>query len=187
MSVAEWVKLIMSVVTGLAALTGAVVAVLGLSTWRRQLRGGAEYELARRVLRAVLALRNEIRNLRCLYAPIGFSGSADAIPRQLESLNRAAIELDAELVEAEVMWNSLLSGPKQSLKNCVDDLWVKTRSHRQVSERLRAQHASDSLRDKLGEIEAFLAPGEPDNDVLGRDVQAAVDAFAAGLRPFLRR
>lgn len=40
------------------------VAWVGLSTWRKQLTGTSEYELAREVLKAVYLLRDKIDNLR---------------------------------------------------------------------------------------------------------------------------
>jgi hypothetical protein len=39
-------------------------ALKGLSTWRRQLRGNAEYDLARRVLRITYRVRDEIEAAR---------------------------------------------------------------------------------------------------------------------------
>jgi hypothetical protein len=52
------------VATAGAAIVAAVVAVLGLRAWRRQLRGQTQYELARRLLRAVYRVRDEIQGVR---------------------------------------------------------------------------------------------------------------------------
>ena len=44
-------NVIRSVVAIVVPLAALCVAIAGLSTWRRQLRGNTEYELARRLLR----------------------------------------------------------------------------------------------------------------------------------------
>ena len=50
--------------TALAAVGAVVIGGLGLSTWRRQLKGHAEYELARRVLRALYTARDNLFHVR---------------------------------------------------------------------------------------------------------------------------
>ncbi len=47
-----------------AAITGAVVAVKGLGTWQRQLKGQSEYELSRRILVALFKYRDAITGVR---------------------------------------------------------------------------------------------------------------------------
>lgn len=67
MSLQEWqgrISLIKDIVTILVALVGGGVAIYGLISWKRQLKGKTEYELARRVLRAVYRLRDAIRGIR---------------------------------------------------------------------------------------------------------------------------
>ncbi|OQY20711.1 MAG: hypothetical protein B6I35_10155, partial [Anaerolineaceae bacterium 4572_32.2] len=60
----EYITLAKDVVTILAALVAATVAIMGLRTWRKQLRGKTEYELARRLLRSVYRVRDAIRIVR---------------------------------------------------------------------------------------------------------------------------
>ena len=54
----SWVELFKGLAPGIAALAAAGVAVAGLNTWRKQLRAKEEYDLARRVLRAALRVRD---------------------------------------------------------------------------------------------------------------------------------
>jgi len=46
----ELVVLVKNLILSGAAITGAVVAIKGLSTWQRQLEGQSEYDLSRRIL-----------------------------------------------------------------------------------------------------------------------------------------
>lgn len=47
-----------------ATCTGAIVAVLGLSTWKRQLRGTRDLELGRRILAGVHRFRDALQAVR---------------------------------------------------------------------------------------------------------------------------
>ena len=53
-----WVSLIKDIVTGLAAVVAAVIAIMGLRTWKKQLKGKTEYELSQRFLRATYKVRD---------------------------------------------------------------------------------------------------------------------------------
>ena len=59
----EWIEkmaFIKDFVTAIAAIVAACVAIIGLNTWQRQLKGTAEYDLAQRLLKAVYTLRQNI-------------------------------------------------------------------------------------------------------------------------------
>lgn len=56
MTPVEWVQILKDSLTAVAAVTGATVAVIGLKTWKRQLRGNAEYDVARRLFSGLLLL-----------------------------------------------------------------------------------------------------------------------------------
>jgi len=61
---AEYLDLIADAVTTVATPFAIWAALLGLRTWRHQLKGNAEYELARRYLRGVYRVRDAIRLIR---------------------------------------------------------------------------------------------------------------------------
>ena len=48
-----WVEPAKEIILTIAAIIGVVVAFVGLRTWRKQLKGNTEYELARRFLHSV--------------------------------------------------------------------------------------------------------------------------------------
>lgn len=58
------VAVIRDVVVMSAEAGGAVIAGLGLKTWRRQLRGHTEYDLVRRLLRAAYSVRDQVASVR---------------------------------------------------------------------------------------------------------------------------
>ena len=84
MTLFEWLDLGRSVLVASAAITGVVVALVGLRTWRHQLKGKTEYELARRLLRAAYTVRGEFQRVR---SPLMLGGE---IQRAFEEAWRVA-------------------------------------------------------------------------------------------------
>ena len=64
MTFAQVISVSKDIVLAVAAITGSVVAVMGLDTWKRQLRGHSEYELSRRILVSLYKYRDAINGVR---------------------------------------------------------------------------------------------------------------------------
>ena len=47
------ISIVKDIVTALSALTAAIITVIGLSTWKKQLKIKTEYDLAQRLLKSV--------------------------------------------------------------------------------------------------------------------------------------
>lgn len=58
------IQSISAIITSLAAVATIIIAYFGLQTWKDQLRGKAEYELAKRLLVHIYQLREEISFVR---------------------------------------------------------------------------------------------------------------------------
>ena len=133
----------MRIVAVTIAAVGVGVAASGLWTWKAQLRGKTEYEVARRVLRAALWVRDEISVVR---TPMIFTGEMVAAfqdagldsekievmkdsrtnqlvySRRWKSLMKAMSDFSAELLEAEALWGSKVREPERQLRGCVAEL-----------------------------------------------------------------
>lgn len=129
--VANVLAMVKDLVLTIAGLAGMLVATRGLSTWRRQLRGQSEFETARKVLRSAYRYRDALLAVRSpmfwhseLIAPPGELDPPGAnrnateqergYRRRLTTAIAAGQELEAELLEAEVLWGGdvrSLSGP----------------------------------------------------------------------------
>jgi hypothetical protein len=64
------VTAVKDLMTGGAAIAAAVIAGAGLATWRRLLNGTTNYEVGRRLLRAVYKVREEVRYVRSPLMPM---------------------------------------------------------------------------------------------------------------------
>ncbi|MBN1395282.1 MAG: hypothetical protein JW959_09680, partial [Pirellulales bacterium] len=164
-----------NIMLAVAAIGGAVIAALGLKTWRHELHGRANFELARRVLRGVYEVRNQPRQMRHVF-------SSEMLDTQYERLNEKATDLDVALLEAEVLWGNTLQGHKESLKDCLVKYRLAFRRH------IRSQKEEHKLKGRqCNEMEAILYGADDDTDNYMRAVDKAVRGFEDTLRPYLKR
>lgn len=120
-----WLPLVKDIVLIMTGVVGSIVAILGLNTWRRQLHGQSEYDVARRLLKSLYLFREVMNNAR--HAFLEYSGSPDLPKEKLEKLSdkekewyaigqafekrwepvaKAISELDADVLESEVFWGN---------------------------------------------------------------------------------
>ncbi len=178
-------KVLSSIVTALAAATAAVIAVLGLNAWKKQLRGKNDYELARRYLRAVYKLRDAIRFVRNPFIPAEeINAALKDSNQEKERTNReetsravysvrwekvtdAGSDLDVELREAEISWGQEALDVERDFEKCVQELFVALRmfvQHDQQPDRDliydmgEQDEYNKKLKDAVAKIENYLAP-----------------------------
>ncbi len=137
------------VVTG-AALIGAVVAVKGLGTWQRQLKGKSEYELSRRILVSLFKYRDAINGVRhpMMWAnempsppeeeakkmsseQIRFYGSEKAYIARWDKAQTERSALYADLLEAEAIWGTELKDRFKAIFDLEHELLVAIRHYLQ--------------------------------------------------------
>lgn len=181
------------------AITGAVVAVLGLSTWRAQLRGQAEYELARRVLVAVLKYREAIRSARSPFSTVDI----DAVDphRQMpeveqqqrarrrnyeERWNRvtaARAVLAAELFEVEAVWGGQVLEPFRALWDVERELYYAFLQQLDLDDPSSGEKASAEERKLIRHTIFRGAKDDPIEPRLEKAIEAIKTKFTPHLRP----
>ena len=118
------------------------VALAGLHTWKRQILGKAEHELASRYLKDVYRLRKAVGTVRNPY--IGLPEMQAAIKKagydpedwrdntkmnfavysqRWEEVREALLQLDVELLEAEVFWGKEAVNVLKPLRSAVNRLF----------------------------------------------------------------
>lgn len=129
MTYLEFFDLVKNLSLSGATITGAVVAVKGLSTWKRQLKGQSDYDLSRSILVSMYKYRNAINGVRhpamfaeemllqpdadaegMSLAQIRFQGKANAYQARWDKVQNELIGLNAYLLEAEALWGDELKG-----------------------------------------------------------------------------
>jgi hypothetical protein len=129
----SYVTLIKDILTGLAAAVAAYVGFIGLQTWKKQLRGKTEYELAQRLLRATYQFREALTFAR---SPIPREISKAATlyekvvrEKRQPTVREASIELEAIFLEAEIIWGPVVQQYKTPLLHCADTLLSAIERH----------------------------------------------------------
>ncbi|MCE5311338.1 MAG: hypothetical protein LLG20_27180 [Acidobacteriales bacterium] len=199
MSVTDFVGVVMAIrdiFTGVAAVVAAGVAVAGLKTWKRQLHGNAEYDLARRLLRVTYKLREAINFVRVPFIPAGEmdkaledTGLKDASVTEREKrvqelvyqarwkpVAQARIEFDAELLEAEALWGPEMQRLGLAIKQCMGELVAALQRY--------LSHRMPDDPELFNAIDNIVFGTE--DDEYTKKLQGAIAAIENSLRPHLK-
>ncbi|MBS7131975.1 MAG: hypothetical protein KH116_13630 [Clostridium sp.] len=134
MTAAEVFGVLKDTVVMAASGTGIYVAIKGLSTWKRQIKGQSEYALAKETLINVYKLRDEIINVRhpamtikerpelpadkiqtMTADQIRHHSLREAYRKRWDKVITANSTLSVNLIEAEAMWDSDLKTLSEKL------------------------------------------------------------------------
>ena len=205
MSCMAWISLVKDLVVAAAAATGAIVAVMGLTTWKRQLHGQNEYELARRLLVTTFKYRDEIDKVR---NPVMFNeeqpvppddeagnmndnqvrhyGVSHAYQARWDAVRAVRVNLDADLLEAEAMWGSELTNLYQTIFNLQHELFNDIRQYLElINPRTQPamREALVDIRRTQRDVMYDLSGAEPDD--YKRELLASIDVIKGHLMPYL--
>ena len=199
----DWLTAIKDIVVTASALTAAVVAVVGLNAWRRQLAGQNEYEVGQHVLRASYRVRDAITTVRHPFmssgeqaaalaeqtsdtAPTGDAAEdhrramAAAYNARWRGIVDALQELDVARVEAEALWGPDAAECCAPLRKCIGRLrWA-------LEERLsdRTGYPEELYREI--QSTAFSTSDDPEKDAFSASVKDAIAQVEAFVRPKLK-
>ncbi len=140
MSVNEIATLVKDIIVALSAAGAAVVAIIGLTTWKKELKGKSEYQLAKECLMAAFRVREGFNHVRSIWI------SSDEFPdyavnsrgelnekeiydahvyiyeNRWRVLQKALNELEEKNIEAQVEWGSEHHGKITKIRKCADVL-----------------------------------------------------------------
>lgn len=192
------------VLTG-AAITGAIVAVKGLGTWQRQLKGQSEYELSRRILVTLFKYRDAIDGIRhpvmwgfempappeheastMSHEQIRFYGTSKAYQVRWGKLQDERKALYADLLEAEAIWGGDLNDLFKVVFNLQHELFIKIRHHLELINPETNESSKEAIRKidaKSRDIMYDLLDEKPDE--YKNDVIRAIKRIEDYLRPKL--
>lgn len=192
------------IVVIVAAAVTAIAAVLGVNTWRRQLRGQAHYEVARNTLRAVYRVRDAVAMVRSPFMSSGEMASAlaEVEPDQKNpqgetedsiravaagyqvrwrAVASAMSDLDLARVESEALWGSDVVECLAAIRRCVHELNAALTMYLQRQRKAWRGKAPTSHDEEIERI--VFGAGE---DEFQGKVKAAVETAEAFLRPKLK-
>jgi len=137
MNIPELIAAIKDILLGGAAVTMAIVAVKGLQSWSRELKGKTEFETARELIKATYKLRDELAICRSPFIraqefPESYLGHhlseedaqayAYVYKNRWEPVWEAIQSFDTHTLEAEALWGNEIRERADQLRQCVRDL-----------------------------------------------------------------
>ncbi|MCK2045595.1 MULTISPECIES: hypothetical protein [Chromohalobacter] len=197
----EAISIAKEVLVSIAAATTAIVAVLGLRSWSRELRGRTQFEVARQLIRATYRVRDELRYCRTPFIqgaefPADYPAVEGATPEQeakawahiyqnrWEPVRDALRELDAQLLEAEALWGSDIRKAGDALRLCARELQVAMEAI--IDDKAVGGQNFQSDRDfaKKMRSTAHASATSQDNELTNK-IQDAVSSIERHVRPHL--
>ena len=200
----EIVSLVRDIVVTLAAVVTGTVAVLGLKSWSQELKGKAEFDAARSLIRSTYLLRDKFHESRSPFVsgaefPEGYSGGDPTNTPQREGqawvhvLNNrfapvfdALREFEAHALEAESLWGQSVPEPVDALRHCVRELQVAMEAVVEDKLQRGGNVSSDPDFARRMRVAIFASRKEKDNDLSNR-LSGAIAALETITQPHLSR
>lgn len=189
-----------------ATLAGLYFAWQGLKTWRSQLIGTSEYELAKRILKKVLKVRDEMARLRNPWMDI--SEIIDAAKKEgieLSTINdlmaknkiefvynerwkrlaAALTSMEEDMLEAESLWDDKIVPYFEELKK------ISLKLHSAIENELRhsiersrpGEAARWALSKEKESNDKILYTQYAEQDTFGKSIENLINGVKAFLRP----
>jgi hypothetical protein len=172
MSTYQILSLTGTLITALLALSGIVIAFVGLKTWRRQLKGTHDFELAKRLMLDAYNLEESIKQFRNPFI-IG-NNERDEYDRRWKEVVSFANELRASLTEAQIIWDKSKSqGYKTSVNKLIGELIIALR-----------HYLTDQDNSKKSNYTQLLSKN--DMNVLYSDYEDNIDSYSAKVDEFIK-
>lgn len=196
------ILIIKDVCIAIASVGALIIAILGLRTWWRELKGKTEYDLARRIITTSYKMRNAIQRVRSPFMPTSEYRSAttpEKLPGDLKKediakeyrarwdpVYHALVQLDEAAAEAEALWGPKINEAIKPLKECSKELLLNINHH-------LMRCTIQSYREAMSQEEAqkidrvIYSVESPGKDEFHRKLLEAVKKIEVLLKPHLLR
>lgn len=199
-----WIAAAKDIVVAFAAAAAAIFAYLGLSAWRKELKGKAEYQLAKDVLKSVYKVREAFKFVRnpIIYQyeyPEGmrdhhghlkhehdYEGTAHVYEKRWEKMAEAFGELEEHHLAAQVEWGQEFQDVIVKVRSCRIELLVAIQQMLGRKKNPR-EVLSTSSEEKAEERSVLYHLGDnSEHDKFTRQIGEAINHFEKWLRPHVR-
>lgn len=201
----ELVTLIKDLILSGAAIAGSVIAIKGLSTWKRQLKGQSEYELSRRLLVTVFKYRDAIAGVRhpamwayempsppeeksknMSHKQISFYGTSKAYQARWEKVQAERTSLYADLLESEAIWGDELKKLFKTLFNLEHELFTSVRHYVELINPDTEEASKEAIRNiDKNRRDIMYDDLSEEGDDYRKDFQRSVEEIEKYLKPKL--
>ncbi|MFA7350636.1 MAG: hypothetical protein WC009_07730 [Methylotenera sp.] len=204
---AQFISITKDTALTVAAVVGGYVALKGLSTWNRQLKGGVEYDLTRRILKCAYRLREAIKGVRnpvmwgnemptppeseaskMSKEQVKHYGLANAYQKRWDKVTEVRTDLQTEMLEAEAIWGRVIYEKFEPIFKLQQELFSSVHAYVSVcnpNESEQSRAAYQGIMKKQRDILYDLTSENPDE--FTQDINRAIEEIESFLKPHLRK
>jgi hypothetical protein len=205
MTISEYITAAKDILVGLSAVAAAVFAYMGLTTWRKELKGKSEYQLAKEVLKSVYKVRDAFNHVRnpaifqyeypeqmldnagYLKQENEYDDAAYVYEKRWEVMAKAFNELEEHHLEAQVEWGAEFRDVITKLRSCKVELQIAIQ---QMLE--RKKNPSENMPNSAEELAQarsilYFHGSESKHDKFTPEIDEAINEFEKWLRPHIKR
>ncbi len=196
MEIVAYVSLITDVIVGLSVLSASIFACLSLSTWKKELKGKSEYQLAKDLLKSVYRVNQAFRYVRNIIIyqheypkEIQFShqniNSEDqrkvilhVYKQRWEVMEKAFHQLEEYCLDAQVEWGEKFQDQIEKLRECRTTLLDAIQSaFEKDSSALEAYYTQRNIFRDRGKC----------SEKFNNEINNAIAEFEKELRPLIKK
>ena len=199
-----YVTLVKDIITSVSALIVAILAIIGLHTWKKQLKGKTEYELAQRLLRATYRVREALVLVRNPYQSpaeitqamkeVGIEGNPLDDPgkkaqtegalyqNRFRKVQEAFVEIESVALGAEAIWGVIVKEYLKPLQECAVVLSLNIQTYIRELEYTPRRFDEDANTKRFQIIYGW--PGD-DSNKFSVEINTAVNKMEQFLKPLL--
>jgi len=199
-----YLAIVKDIFTILASVIAGVVAIVGLQTWKKQIKGKVEYELAQRLLMAVYKVRDALYYVRNPFMtgsetsqalksanieqdpsePTLSAKSVQAVYQQRWiKVQESWSNMDIALLEAEALWGNEITDLAKLLSNCTVTLRVNITKYLR---NLQNERVHNPEKDEEIDEVIYGFTGDEENNKFSAKIVEIVHKFEKYLKPRLK-
>lgn len=205
MQVAEYATIAQNIVLALSGVAATIIAYLGLTTWRKELKGKSEYSKAKEVLKAVYKVRRAFAHVRNpaifqyeypedmidghgqVKGNHDYEATAHVYEARWKFLAEAFHELEEQSLDAQVEWGSEFQEVIKPLRTCKVELQIVIQN---MLAARKSPHERRSLtkEERSEERSTLYHIGEDSkHDKFTPKINSAIELFEIKLRPHIKK
>lgn len=184
-----------------AAIVTAHVAIKGIQSWSRELKGKADFEVARDLIRSTYKLRDELSYCRSPWIPLNefpenydptkrtATGEAEAYSfiytNRWKPVASALQEFETQSLEAEALWGANFKPKTDELRQCARNLQVSIESL--ISNKANDGESFRSDPDFKKTVEYEVMEIQKKENPLTLKIYGAIKNIENEIRPIIRK
>jgi hypothetical protein len=192
-------------IVSISAVIGVFIAVSGLRTWRKELKGKSEYQKAKDILKAVYRVKNGFMVVRspwmdsseypkeCFdengYFKKGteFEAHLYAYQTRMKSLEEAFVELENQTLDAQVEWGKEFVGVIIPFRLYRHQLVMAIQNHLQTKKLNGGRELSPEERKDIRPKLYYICEDDATIDPFTAQINQAIEGFEKRLRPHINK